>query len=623
MRATLVHRNLLVSSLSIVAALGLVAGCKRRSAHDMGSDVLAANDSKPFTAADIDAVDVSFFLPPATAANITGGLVLRASELGECGGSVIPKLFERRRDAQDPVENDTCGALISKQYFEELFRPESEGGVPRMDEARGFDVKTNGRLDFAKIDKIWREELFVSAVRYDPCAPTAHTAFDPPTQPFSDLAKQCDPEFRLVVQHWVDGKPADAGFHVGGRLTSAGSKAALAQLIELKEAFRGRVRTDRVPIGRHPALELPSTEAEAFSRIKKIVKRFSGSAVTKGIAVFVTLDAPALPAQGHRPALKAGTRWQWAFTSRNDITVLSDSAEDPTVVFSGQVTTFGVPNVQGNQMLEINQTLHTPGGDTQAPSLGVLAANLDAQGITRSVGFEVRASEAGNVHYALLSPTSSAKTDLVRLDSDFAVKGKKLDDQAGPSDGADSPKTIRDLLDLAVGMENPMRTFVAPRREGIQDGFVGECSTCHIETPGKMRYLKAAGMTEEQLSLPSRYQGTVGVTEMIKESRDAYESNDYVLLNMSYHDTFKMGVHMSVNQRVINETAEVVRFIRAEAAGQLGPGWQSDKPAGAVEPPSGRGMLGMGRSGTTGAASGSSQPLAPGASGSKSTPDHN
>src|SRR5690606_10909329 len=91
-------------------------------------------------------------------------------------------------------------------------------------------------------------------------------------------------------------------------LTKKETRQLLGDLISLRAfALKNGVKTNGVPIGIHPAFLSNDMEFKQafFSRVRHIATKWSGDAVTKGIATFITLAREG-----------GGVRWQWSLTAR-------------------------------------------------------------------------------------------------------------------------------------------------------------------------------------------------------------------------------------------------------------------------------------------------------------------
>jgi hypothetical protein len=507
------------AKLAAAAALAFVA-CKTAAPHSRGSAVKDDGAAEAFDLSKTEPMDFSFLLPQITQANLDANLFIRASETGQCG------------------EGAGCGPLFSFEYLQDIAAGLANRTRPEIDFNRAKGLDLDGSPE--KLREAY-DSLFVSGLRYDPCAPTAHVARDdlsPAKNKFS-TNEQCEREFRLVIQRWKGGKPADQGFHIGMRLTADQSRRLLGDLLKLKQfAEKNGISTVNRPIELHAALADSSPiRVEFFNRVKKLIQRHAGDKITKAVAVMITLP------------IANGTRWQWSITTRAP-QVLGPQT-DPVVHFGGKAVILGTPNVKGNKFITERRTFVSETGD-------------DTKTI-RAVGFE--ATKVGAEAQTRLDPESTVVPDLIKLSNPTLVKDpQKLPDA----------KAL-EILNTAVKMENPFRATVAPRKEAAPLEFVGECSACHIETPSKLRYMEVRGDVDETtLSEHMPSLDTTITTQLPEAARSAYlkgaqnAATNYVVLNFAWHELFGGPVHPSINQRTANEAAEVVRYIRENSAA-IGP----------------------------------------------------
>lgn len=544
-----------------------MAGCKPR--NDSESQVLAKDGHKKLKGR-VDSLDVSFFLPPVTAENIQKGQVVHVGAAARCG-------------VEAPSQLPGCGPILSKSYFKQIalghgpIAPNhvfkqglpAEPGVPRFMEAKDMFTDFAGKQKNPNLSVPQRLEkaygnLFISSIRFDPCAPTVHK--------FSDKKKfskedQCERELRFVVQHWENGKPADQGLHVGVRQTKEESERLLRDLVRLKLfAAKNNIFTNGVPIGPHPAMALGSPiRSQFFQMVKKICTDYGGDAVTKGIATFITLARPG-----------GGVRWQWSLTGKViDTPIGNGKGENQKFKFDGAVVIPGVANIRGN---------------VRSPSGLFVAAGESNPGLAfmkriKSVGFEVfKDPDHDDKRVTDVSPPSAVvpelalltNTELFKIEGNTSLKPNKKN-KLVDLDGNDlmvkgKRANLQALIEVSHFVENPIRSFLKFRpKDPSPKGVIGECSACHIQTPGRLRAYAELGLSDKKAeemdrSFKVRYVAKKGITQKLHPvAKEEYIASNYLVLNFAWHDSFpNKRVHPSINMRAVNETAEVVRYINDE-----------------------------------------------------------
>jgi hypothetical protein len=577
-------------SKTVVLVLGLLAllSCKPRQDNSAVLAETGSNDAS--LALGIDAVDVSFMLPPVDQEAIAAKMVIPASAAGQCGGNVkdcgsilAPDYYRMIAEGHGPIGK---GALFPQGL-------PREQGVPRFFETKDIFTDFAGKQRFPTLSENQRlarsyKNMFISAIRFDPCAPAAHQLGD--NFAFSP-AKSCEPELRFVVQHWENGKPADQGFHIGVHLTQKETRQLLGDLVALRAfALKNGIKTNGAPIGLHPAFKSSNMEFKKafFDRVRNIATKWSGDAVTKGIATFITLAREG-----------GGVRWQWALTARIGKKPMDNNAgkdqDDPKVRHFGPVIVVGVANVVGSTL--------SPQGIPMAtvdPETGEKITNASEAFMKRpkSVGFEVFKDENG-VRVTDVNPDSAVAPSMAIISNTELFKNMSvndLDSKVKSLDGttvkisrslhpptANSPAepTLAHLISESLAIENPLIAVIKPRKHAPNAGktvALKECSTCHIQTPGRLRLLDAIKANPQQQAQIERKMATNylnmaklnGITAAPNPiAMEEYRASNYVVLNFAWHDSFgSKRVHPSVNMRTVNETAEVVRYIRENMIGK-------------------------------------------------------
>jgi hypothetical protein len=531
---------LAVMTLGAIVALG----CKPRE-EVPESGTLATEGS--VNATKLDAIDVSFFMPQVTPQAKQAGMAISVKEAGGCASG---------------VPANQCGPILSAAYFKQIVEK-----VPRYKETKDMFTDFRGNPVGRSVEQAYNN-LFISAFRYDPCAPAAHKAKDGPGNFSKD--NQCEAELRFVVQHWDEnGKPADQGLHIGVNLTKEESHALLAELIALKQfaASKG-INTNGVPIGIHPAMD-PSKASAAvakkfFNKVKKISKDFSGTAITKGVATFITLARK-----------DGGVRWQWALTAQPQKKQVGSDPEK--FVFGPQVVSVGAPNIQGAGLGKFG------------PSVGIeVFRDKDNNRVSEVVPSSLTADPLSDLANTILFTKGGNKSPTDQIKD---LDGKPLT-AFNAKTGKQQPITINSLIGFSLAVENPRITFLKPRpNDPDLGGFIGECSACHIQTPGRLRLYQALGINSQaeaalEAKVPTKYKAPSGITAtMLNIVREEYQSSNpnslegnYVFLNMGWHDSFaNKRNHPSINMRTINETAEVVHYINNKMMKEAKPGGESEE----------------------------------------------
>lgn len=132
-------------------------------------------------------------------------------------------------------------------------------------------------------------DLFITGIRYDPCATAAFHGNGTPTE-----RSHCEEELRLVVQPFGGSSFADAAIHLVYAIPPEQGRAVRDGLRAIKAACSEP--TDGVPVGPHPCLEGPGREAFASEQIVPFLQEHAGMRRLKGAAVMVTVP---------------GIEWHW------------------------------------------------------------------------------------------------------------------------------------------------------------------------------------------------------------------------------------------------------------------------------------------------------------------------
>jgi hypothetical protein len=562
-----------------LAGLGIAPGCKVRQADDQGSGVRAAGAKTQKAPNDfsgvekLDAMDISFLLPQVRPG---APLQVKVSEHGQTEAG------------------EDLGPLLEFSYFDELG---AANGVPEFMEARDL-FRTGSGAENGKTRQDVYDSLFISAFRFDPCASTEYRAqpkADALFPPTPDAA--CEPEIRLVAQHWFpnvdpttkqplkdkngddDVKVGDNGFHLVYGIAPQERFVVLQELLALKELYKklsAGKDTNGEPVGPHPGFEIAdAAKAQEFAAaFHQLMMRHIGFKRLKGLASMVTRSLT----NPNR------TRWQWTLTFNQN----------------GHPVPMAAPFTAGNKLegglfagpagsigFEV-----TPGPTGQTGQIVPKSTSLPYG--DKNDKARLKAGTTGSP-VAGLSPPSLIETLL----SPSQVIGKRMNDQVDLTrfedtafnDPTAKPTTTKGplllALEAAYASENPRLRVVQPQPHLGPDGLlagVNDCSSCHVETPGRLR-AAAAMQGFDESKIRTRFPGVPGVTGTMREDvRQEYlagasTNESYVVLNMAWHTKFSPAgtpsqIFPAINQRTINETVDVVRFIREELPQRFAQGTQ-------------------------------------------------
>jgi hypothetical protein len=582
----------------LAATLAVAAGCKARKDGDHGSAVRAAGSQQKKAPGDLsgvetlDAMDISFLLPQARPQAL---LRINVSDVG-------------RTEAGEEL-----GPLLDFRYFDEMTRV-----VPDFMEAR--DLFTTGAgvpIPGKTKDDVFKN-LFISAFRYDPCAATEYKAdakSDALLPPTPDAA--CEPELRLVAQHWFpnldpvtkqpikdddghdDFKVGDNGFHLVYRIDLQERVTVLQELIRLKALYKDLARTDATPvkdtngqsIGLHPGFELkdPAKAKEFGEAVRDVIMGHMGFKRLKGVASMITrgLTNP------------NRTRWQWTLTvNANGLPVPQAAPFAAGNHFAGRVFDGPSKNIGFEVTPDPNTRVQTGNIVPKSTSLAYGGTDARARLKAGTTGSPVSGMSPPSLIETLLSPPQIAGKAMSAQASLTTFAPTAFTDAAAKPTTATGPLLL--AIEAAFAAENPRLRFLKPQPhlgpENLLAG-INDCTSCHIETPARLRAEKFM-QGFDATKVRTRFPDVPGITGTMRQDvRDEYiagaeTAESYIVLNMAWHTKFtpagtKAQIFPSTNGRTINETVDVVKFIREEMPKRVALGGQPSEPEDPKDPTGG------------------------------------
>lgn len=356
---------------------------------------------------------------------------------------------------------------------------------------------------FGTLDEIYAN-TFISGIRYDPCAPQAFVAKSP-GEPGTPV-ESCEGEFRLTAQYW-NPKPANGTTNA---LADAGlhfvyrmEKSEAPQVLtELQDAFH-QTENCRVMLNNSP--NKPIGPHPCLVGLDSNESRDIDNGILfdgEKMEIFKRVKAV---------VLKNATA-----SKLKGVAIMVTKKDRPPT--GGTRWEWKISVVQNGKLVVVPKMFMVEQSDSSVDNVGFNASG--------AVGTIVPTSNG--VHADVLNVLG----DPTKLAADKKELG----------------------LTAANNLENPRLTKLPDLKTGERGP---DCTGCHVQTMARVRLVKASDFTAV---------GDLPLNPMHPKSEDEYKSNgNYIVLNFGYHPVRNTNdSHPSINQRTINETYDVVRFLNSK-----------------------------------------------------------